>query len=268
MLTDAIGLRARPVRGTPARARSPMNRSSAPGIVFAATRDRELGRALAHALDREELRIVEADGIERVASEIEATMPRIALLDARDLGAEAAQLCRYLRERAETARLPLIVLTATENVAGRIQALQSGADDSVSVPVNVDELVARIRVLPQRRGVPPTSGHLCAGTIDMDLDGWKVTVEGNPVGLTKKEFLLLRTLIESRGRALSRTFLLERIWALPASIDTRTVDVHVGRLRRKLGPAGRYIITVRNVGFRFDLVPDWISGRGAPETPA
>ena len=99
----------------------------------------------------------------------------------------------------------------------------------------------------------------------MDLDRWTVIVSGAPIELTKKEFRLLQVLLEAKGRALTRDFLLQKAWshATIHGLDTRTVDVHIGRLRRKLGDAGRYIITVRNVGFRFDILPEWVIGYNA-----
>jgi DNA-binding response OmpR family regulator len=125
--------------------------------------------------------------------------------------------------------------------------------------------------------VRPTTRHACeqgsrlrAGPIDMDLDRWTVRINRKPVRLTKKEFLLLQALLEAKGRVLSRATLLARAWPRSSSHghDTRTVDVHISRLRRKLGETGRYILTVRNVGFRCDLLPEWITDGGAapPET--
>lgn len=256
---SATAMGDRPLRvsaAPPIRTTNSRKRRSA---VFVATSDETLVRALAYALDREKIVVASTRDASPLVREIANQAPSVALIDARCLGEDAARLCRRIRGDPKTARLPLIVLTAAENVAARIRALQSGADDSVSMPANIDELVARIRAIARRQEAAGAGGHLHAGTIEMDVEGWRVSVAGRPVALTKKEFLLLRTLIESRGRALSRAFLLERVWSHRASVDTRTVDVHVGRLRRKLGDAGRYIITVRNVGFRFDLVPDWIS---------
>jgi DNA-binding response OmpR family regulator len=99
----------------------------------------------------------------------------------------------------------------------------------------------------------------------MDLDRWTLTVQGEAVELTNTEFRLLQVLLEAKGRVLTRDALLDRVWSQDGlrGQDTRTVDVHVGRLRRKLGASVRYIITVRNVGFRCDLLPDWLS-RPAP----
>ena len=187
--------------------------------------------------------------------------PDLLILDASLPPAGGLDLCRRLRENPATAGLPIIVVTAADDDSQKIEALEMGADDCITQPLQVSELVAHIRAV-SRRTHPETAGsRLRAGPIDMDLDRWTLYVSGKPVELTKKEFRLLQVLLEAKGRALTRDYLLQEVWSHGTihGLDTRTVDVHIGRLRRKLGTAGRYIITVRNVGFRFDILAEWIT---------
>jgi DNA-binding response OmpR family regulator len=193
---------------------------------------------------------------------IHADRPDLVILDVDLPAAGGMEACRRLREDPSTAGIPIIMVTDGDDDADKIQALETGADDCVAKPLHVEELMAHIKALARRalKAVVP-SHRLRAGPIDMDLDRWTVKVSGQPIELTKKEFRLLQTLLEAKGRALTRDYLLQEAWSHGTihGLDTRTVDVHIGRLRRKLGDAGRYIITVRNVGFRFDLLPEWLS---------
>jgi DNA-binding response OmpR family regulator len=192
--------------------------------------------------------------------------PDLVILDAALPGAGALEVCRKLREDPDTADIPIIMLTAPGDNTQKVEALETGADDCVTKPLQVDVLVAHIRAVARRALPDLPSNRLHAGPIDMDLDRWTVSIDGTPVGLTKKEFRLLQVLLEAKGRALTRDFLLQKAWshATIHGLDTRTVDVHIGRLRRKLGSAGQYIITVRNVGFRFDVLPEWITSYNTP----
>jgi DNA-binding response OmpR family regulator len=188
--------------------------------------------------------------------------PDLVILDAALPGAGGLEACRRLREDPDTAGIPIIMVTASDDKGQKIEALETGADDCVTKPLQVDVLVAHIKAVARRVLHDSSGSHLRAGPIDMDLDRWTVNVDDQQVELTKKEFRLLQVLLEAKGRALTRDFLLQKAWAHATihGLDTRTVDVHIGRLRRKLGRAGRHIITVRNVGFRFDILPEWITG--------
>lgn len=203
---------------------------------------------------------------DEMLTSIHAEKPDLLILDAALPGSGAMAACRRLREDPDTAALPIIMVTENDNRTERIEALETGADDCVTKPLDVDMLMAHIKAIARRALQVLSPGkRLRAGPIDMDLDRWTVTVSGAAIELTKKEFRLLQVLLEAKGRALTRDFLLQKAWshATIHGLDTRTVDVHIGRLRRKLGNAGRYIITVRNVGFRFDILPEWVIGYGA-----
>lgn len=203
---------------------------------------------------------------DEMLNSIQAQRPDLVILDASLPDSGGLEAVRRLREDPATATIPIIMVTETGSRTENIAALETGADDCMTKPLDIDLLVAHIKAIVRRALQTVTPGrHLRAGPIDMDLDRWTVQVSGALVELTKKEFRLLQELLEARGRALTRDSLLQRAWSHASihGLDTRTVDVHIGRLRRKLGSAGQFIITVRNVGFRFDILPEWIMGYSA-----
>jgi DNA-binding response OmpR family regulator len=164
------------------------------------------------------------------------------------------EVCRLLRARADTATVPIIMLTARGSEGDRVTGLDAGADDYITKPFSLRELSARVRAV-LRRGksangdAPPLiyrGRYLVA-----DFDAVSIEVSGVSIRLTRREFELLRYLVENRNRVLSRDRLLERVWGYDRLVETRSVDVHVGRLRGKLGDAGKQIETVVGLGYRF-----------------
>jgi len=263
MISDPDSLLSRPASGLSVARIMNMDSDSAPILI--ATNDAELIDTLSEILGDKHLRTTTASETGAIIREVGKLHPHALLLDSRFLEDTTALICRRLRSNHGTGTLPIIVITSPDNVVARIQALESGADDCVTAPGDLRELAARIRARV-RKDMPRPRGLLHAGPIELDLDRWTAHVSGKPIALTKKEFMLLQALIESHGRTLSRKYLLQTVWSLRAAVETRTIDVHIARLRRKLGSAGRYILTVRNVGFRFDLVPDWVTGQVPPGT--
>jgi DNA-binding response OmpR family regulator len=180
--------------------------------------------------------------------------PELILLDLNLPGLSGLDVCRLLRTRPATKAVPIIMLTARTTESDRVMGLDAGADDYVSKPFSLRELAARVRAVLRRgrsEGVasaPPVfqGRHLVA-----DFDAVHITVDGAAIRLTRREFELLRFLVENRNRVISRDRLLERVWGYDRMIETRSVDVHVGRLRSKLGAAGRQIETVVGLGYRF-----------------
>jgi two-component system, OmpR family, alkaline phosphatase synthesis response regulator PhoP len=182
--------------------------------------------------------------------------PGVIILDLNLPVLSGLEVCRILRARPSTARVPIIMLTARTSESDRVTGLDVGADDYIIKPFSVRELAARVRAV-LRRGQPESAPggttpvvyrgkHLLA-----DFDAVSVSVDGTSVRLTRREFELLRYLVENRNRVLSRDRLLERVWGYDRFVETRSVDVHVGRLRGKLGTAGRQIETVVGLGYRF-----------------
>ena len=180
--------------------------------------------------------------------------PDLVILDLNLPVLNVLEVCRILRVRADTQRTPIIMLTARTSESDRVTGLEVGADDYVTKPFSLRELAARVRAV-LRRGTPaPTSGAAATYQgkhLHADFDAVAVSVDGLPVRLTRREFELLRYLVENRNRVLSRDRLLERVWGYDRLIETRSVDVHIGRLRGKLGPVGQQIETVVGLGYRF-----------------
>jgi len=166
------------------------------------------------------------------------------------------EVCRILRARPTTAHVPIIMLTARTTESDRVTGLDVGADDYITKPFSLRELTARVRAV-LRRGRAAPAGAIAAPLVYRgkhilaDFDAVAVSVDGSSIRLTRREFELLRYLVENRNRVLSRDRLLERVWGYDRLVETRSVDVHVGRLRGKLGSAGRQIETVVGLGYRF-----------------
>ena len=179
--------------------------------------------------------------------------PDLMILDLNLPVLDGTEVCRLLRARPATAALPIIMLTARTGETDRVSGLDLGADDYVTKPFSLRELAARVRaVLRRKPGGRGTAMSIYRGKhVVADFDAVAVTVDGEPVRLTRREFELLKCLVENRNRVLSRDRLLERVWGYEQFIETRSVDVHVGRLRSKLGAAGNQIETVVGLGYRF-----------------
>jgi len=194
-----------------------------------------------------------ADALRQIA----ASPPDLVLLDLMLPEVDGLEVCRRLRRESRTTALPIVMLTAKGEETDRVLGLEMGADDYVVKPFSPKEVVARVRAVLRRAGAPALStGPMVSGRLSIDLARHVVLVAGSPVELTPKEFDLLRALAEARGRVLSREYLLDRVWGYTAAeeIESRTIDVHVRRLRMKLGAEGARIVTVKSVGYR--LEPD------------
>jgi two-component system phosphate regulon response regulator PhoB len=182
------------------------------------------------------------------------TTPDLVLLDWMLPGVSGIELCRRLRARAETERLPIIMLTARGEEAERIRGLATGADDYVVKPFSVPELLARVRALLRRAKPEQVSRMLVAGDIELDRENRRVRRQMREVHLGPTEFKLLEFLMQAAGRVYTREQLLDGVWGRDVYIDERTVDVHVGRLRKALnrGRKADPIRTVRGAGYSFD----------------
>src|SRR6266513_1349616 len=205
------------------------------------------------------------DGLRAVAE----ARPDLVILDLTLPGLDGFELCRRIRRQPETARLPILVLSGKAEEVDKVVMLELGADDYVTKPFSTKELVARVKTLLRRGSAPELPRVLRVGTLEVDLERHIVSVAGQPLSLTTKEFELLKTLLEARERTLTRAFLLERVWDYveELEIETRTVDVHIRSLRRKLGSEGARIITVRNVGYRLDATSPRVTPAPQDEEP-
>jgi DNA-binding response OmpR family regulator len=199
--------------------------------------------------------IASGDAALRVVTE---HTPDLIILDLNLPVLSGVEVCRILRSRPNTAHTPIIMLTARTSESDRVAGLDVGADDYVTKPFSLRELAARVRAVMRRgrRADGDANGAMASMTFQgkhlfADFDAVSVMVDGAPIRLTRREFELLRYLVENRNRVLSRDRLLERVWGYDRVIETRSVDVHVGRLRAKLGSAGQQIETVVGLGYRF-----------------
>ncbi len=178
--------------------------------------------------------------------------PDLMILDLNLPVLSGTEVCRLMRSRPATSHVPIIMLTARTTEADRVSGLDSGADDYVTKPFSLQELAARVRAVLRRKQQTPTPGPSYQGRyLTADFDAVTVSVNAETIRLTRREFELLKCLVENKNRVLSRDRLLERVWGYDQPIETRSVDVHVGRLRSKLGPAGDQIETVVGLGYRF-----------------
>jgi len=179
--------------------------------------------------------------------------PDLVVLDLMLPGVSGYDVLAELRRRQETRDVGVILLTARKDEPDRIKGLSLGADDYLAKPFSPQELVLRVGAVLRRLAAPgvPAGGTITAGPVTVDTNAHRVTVDGRDITLTATEFKLLRTFMEREGRVQSRTQLLQAVWQAQPDIQTRTVDMHVQRLRAKLGAAGAYIDTVRGVGYRF-----------------
>ena len=211
--------------------------------------------ALSYMLRREGYEaVVAGNGIDALA-EFDRAGADIVLLDLMLPGLSGTEVCRALRTRSS---VPIIMLTAKDGEIDKVVGLELGADDYVTKPYSARELVARMRaVLRRRTEAEPAAGEstLAAGPVRLDVDRHVVAVDGQPVSLPLKEFDLLELLLRNAGRVLTRGQLIDRVWGADYVGDTKTLDVHVKRLRAKLEPDPanpRHLLTVRGLGYKFE----------------
>ena len=192
-----------------------------------------------------------ADG-KALYTALEDTVPELILLDIMLPGEDGLQILRRLRSQNATAELPIIMMTAKGTEYDKVIGLDSGADDYITKPFGMMELVSRVKALLRRTQKVAVAEVLACGTLVLDKAAHKVTADGQEIVLTHKEFELLEYLLENRNMVLTREKILDRIWGYTSDIETRTLDVHIRSLRQKLGASGERIETVRGVGYRFE----------------
>lgn len=214
--------------------------------------DADIAESLLYNLKREGFRASVAESGEkalRMALDAKST-PSLIILDLMLPGMSGMELCRRLRRESATEKTPVIMLTAKAAEADRIAGLDTGADDYIVKPFSVREVVARIRAVLRRaeKEAPPKYED---GRLSVDFEDMRVITDGADVRLTRKEFALLEHLIKNSGRVATRQQLLDNVWGYSYFGDTRTLDVHIRRLRQKMGDCGVSIETVVGVGYRF-----------------
>jgi two-component system response regulator RegX3 len=209
--------------------------------------------ALSYMLRKEGFEVSVAPTGTAALTQFDRTGADIVLLDLMLPEMSGTEVCRQLRQRSP---VPIIMVTARDSEIDKVVGLELGADDYVTKPYSARELVARIRAVLRRRVETdlPDDGALAAGPVRMDVDRHVVVVDGAPVPLPLKEFDLLELLLRNAGRVLTRGQLIDRVWGSDYVGDTKTLDVHVKRLRAKLEPDPanpRHLLTVRGLGYKF-----------------
>jgi two-component system phosphate regulon response regulator PhoB len=228
--------------------------AKAPARILVVEDERDIAALVAYHLTKEGYRVRTAGSGMEALEAVGTERPDLVILDLMLPGHSGYDVLADLRRRGETAEVPVVVLTARRDEEDRIRGLELGADDYVTKPFSPRELVLRVSAVLRRAQSPAVAGGgklLRAGPIAVDMNAFSVKVGERELDLTPTEFRLLATLIERRGRVQTRQQLLEAAWDIHARIETRTVDMHVQRLRTKLEEAGDWIETVRGFGYRF-----------------
>ena len=217
--------------------------------------EKNIVEAVRYALEQEGFRTVVAHDGARGLELAQREAPDLVLLDWMLPELDGLEVCRILKRDDKTRSIPILMLTVKSGETDKVLGLELGADDYVTKPFSPRELVARIKALLRRAQPPPAADVLELDALKVDWGKHLVSVKGKPVELTPKEFDLLKALVEAKGRVLSRETLLDRVWGYERSIEieTRTVDLHISQLRKKLHPVARRIVTVKSAGYRLVL---------------
>jgi DNA-binding response OmpR family regulator len=222
------------------------------GRILIVEDEKDIARLLKYNLEKEGYQTFTAFDGEAGLALARKEKPDLLLLDLMLPKMDGMTVCRTLRQES---KVPILMLTAKKEEIDKILGLELGADDYVTKPFSVRELLARVKTILRRSQsgeTPSAAGRY--GDLQFDPERFTVSVKGKAVSLSSKEFDFLKILIEAKGKALTRDQLLERVWGYDQSmeIDTRTIDQHITRLRDKLGPEAKRIVTVKNVGYRFE----------------
>ena len=217
--------------------------------------EKDIAKMLEYNLKKEGFKTLSTRNGEDALEAAHKDRPDLIVLDLMLPGMDGLEVCKTLKGERKTAAIPIIMLTAKSQESDKVIGLELGADDYMTKPFSPRELIARIKAVLRRvKEKDKLPEVLNAGDLSIDFSKIAVTLKGKPVELTSKEFELLKALLKAKGRVLSRDHLLDTIWGLDRAmeIQTRTVDVHIRTLRKKLKTAAKYIVTVKNYGYRFE----------------
>jgi DNA-binding response OmpR family regulator len=216
--------------------------------------ERDIALLIKHTLEHDaDLAVEIAERGDEALRSVSDEIPALVILDLNLPVVGGFEVCRILRSRPATAHVRIIMLTARAAESDRVSGLELGADDYITKPFSPRELAARVKAVLRRAPqlTPETSAVYRGRHLVADFYSVAVSVDGASVRLTRRELELLKHLVQNRNRVLSRERLLERVWGYDRSVETRSIDVHVGRLRSKLGTAGEQIETLVGLGYRF-----------------
>ncbi|HEY7714628.1 MAG TPA: response regulator [Candidatus Binatia bacterium] len=218
----------------------------------------DISKLVSYNLTQERFKVLTAEDGEQALKVIQREKPNLVVLDLMLPGLSGIEVCKILRDRPETAKLPILMLTAKAGETDRVVGLELGADDYLAKPFSPREMVARVRAILRRANIAASAETPPAydkGGLKIDFTTYEVFVRGKSVKLTLKEFELLRFLVQNPNRVLSRDQLLDRVWGGETYVTPRTVDVHIRRLRKAIekdDSKPKWILTLRGVGYKFD----------------
>lgn len=219
----------------------------------------DIRKTIDYNLTRESFEVFQAASIAEGEQAIQQHKPDLVILDLMLPDGSGLTLCRDIKSDPATKNTLVILLTAKADELDRVIGFELGADDYVTKPFSVRELILRVKAILKRRAseeLQPADPSYTFGALTLNLEAHQVFINDLEVGFTALEFRLLKHLIDRKGRVQSRDQLLEEVWGYSAEVTTRTVDTHIKRLREKLDSAGEYIQTIRGVGYRFSKTPD------------
>jgi len=217
----------------------------------------DIRKLVQYNLAQERYKVIEAEDSEQALKLLQRARPNLVILDLMLPGMSGLELCKLLRDRQDTAHLPILMLTAKAGEADKVIGLEMGADDYLAKPFSPREMVARVRAILRRAEAAAGDGVAAyeKGPLRIDFSTYEVFARGKTIKLTLKEFELLRFLTQNPNRVLSRDQLLDRVWGGETFVTPRTVDVHIRRLRKAIEKDDRHpkwILTLRGVGYKFD----------------
>jgi len=218
----------------------------------------DIRKTIDYNLTKESFKVVQAGSIEEGEKALASNQIDVIILDLMLPDGSGLTLCRDIKSDDKTKHIPIIILTAKTEEVDRVVGFELGADDYVTKPFSVRELILRVKAILKRG---PTSNNnseddeYSFGELTLNFEAHQAYINGNEISLTALEFRLLKHLIDRKGRVQTRDQLLEDVWGYSSDVTTRTVDTHIKRLREKLGSVGNHIQTIRGVGYRFSRDP-------------
>ena len=218
----------------------------------------DIRKNLEYNLAREGFKVSAVGSLSDANETLKNNVFSLILLDLMLPDGSGLDLCKKIKGNPETESTPIIILTAKDDEVDRVVGFELGADDYVTKPFSVRELILRVKAI-LKRGIKKSDVvevERQFGDLKIDVDSHEVHVDSSLIELTALEFRLLRELVDKRGRVQSRDQLLSEVWGYNSEVTTRTVDTHIKRLREKLGSMGKYVQTIRGVGYKFSRTPD------------
>jgi two-component system phosphate regulon response regulator PhoB len=218
----------------------------------------DIRKTLEYNISREGYEVISSSSLSEGREKLESASFSLVLLDLMLPDGSGLDLCRELKQDKSLSSMPVIILTAKDDEVDKVVGFELGADDYVTKPFSVRELILRVKAVLKRGERKSDSMEVQRqfGELKIDVDSHEVFVNDEQVSLTALEFKLLRQLVDRRGRVQSRDQLLSDVWGYSSDVTTRTVDTHIKRLREKLGGMGKYVQTIRGVGYKFTRTPE------------